>query len=97
MFYIKIISQQLSWKKCNIVQFEENKVYQKKTFCIKDQIKKGGIEVEHFLTESMWSDILNKIKKGEAFHIFIDELMNFPEYYADKVGWNNNHPELLYK
>ena len=62
-----------------------------------NNIKKRGIEVEHFLTESMWSYILNKPNQGKSFRIFRGELMNVPEDYYDEVEQSNTHPELLAK
>ena len=45
----------------------------KARFCIKDNTKKEDIEVEHCLTERMWSDILNKLKQGNYFRLFRGE------------------------
>ena len=50
-----------------------------------NNIKKRGIEVEHFLTESMWSYILNKPNQGKDLSLFRVELMNVPEEYGDVV------------
>ncbi|EJK60825.1 hypothetical protein THAOC_18763, partial [Thalassiosira oceanica] len=64
-------------------------------FNITDKVDSGDLELRYEPTESMWSDILNKPKQGQAFREFRAFLMNVPKNYDDEVERLRTPADLL--
>ncbi len=55
-----------------------------KYFYVKEKVDNGEIEIEHFPTEQMWTDINTKPKQGAMFRAFRGHVMGIPANYMDK-------------
>jgi hypothetical protein len=55
-----------------------------KYFYIKENVDNGEIEIEHCLTEQMWTDINTKPKQGAIFCAFRGHIMGIPANYNNK-------------
>ena len=64
-------------------------------FFTKDKVDTGEIEIEHFPTEMMWEDFLNKPKGCRPFRMNSSYLMNVPVYYDNDMYILKTQPDLL--
>ena len=68
-----------------ISSVKKNKHTSSRFFFITDKIAKREVEVEYFLTEKMWCDIINNTKQGASNIMYCSHLMNVPVDYDGKV------------
>jgi hypothetical protein len=55
-----------------------------KYFYIKEKVDNGEIEIEHYPTDQMWTDINTKPKQGAVYRAFRGHVMGIPVDYVDK-------------
>ena len=64
-------------------------------YFIKEKVNECEVEIKYCPTDQMWSEVLNKPKKGNPFKKYRSMLMNVPVEYDDEVEFWNTHPDLL--
>ena len=65
-------------------RFKRTKHIKARYFFVANIVAQGDLEIEHFLTERVWADILTKPLQFRTFTSFRVKLMNFPVDYEDK-------------
>ena len=53
------------------------------------------MEIKHYPTEEMWSDVLTKPQQGMLLKKMRAELMNCDVDYNNEIEGKNTHPKLL--
>ena len=78
-----------------ISSFKKTKNIKARYFLAKDKVYNNKLELKQISTDVIWSDVLNKYKRGTPFSVFHSEFVNISKHYDDNEERTNTHLGLF--